>query len=145
MIPANAIRIGNSFMIDSGNTSPDYFSKLDSEDIEFIEKGSQNYIPIPLTPDIFKKYGFGIETQKFNQIVEKNYYYGFSLVYVKYINKDLNIEVGLKDEGYYLVFISPSFQEEYKIFQMSAYPMQYLHQLENTYYFITGMELINEY
>lgn len=92
--------------------------------------------PIPITEELLLKYGF-----KWNKI------------YNAYEHEDMYVLIGINTgESYWKINISNSipFDKEYdnKLYlnsemeyHVSDKPIEYLHQLQNIYYFLTGKEL----
>lgn len=115
MIKANELRIGNWLM--DGR----YFSRIvgrDIDDIQYERCGTHVFDPIPLTPEILQKAGFEVRKH-----TEDGTIYGilnFTIIHA------LSVNDGIK-------FFLNGYHNDVVI--------EYVHQLQNLYFAITGEEL----
>jgi len=134
MIQANELRIGNwlHYKIDEivqptkFRIMDDKFIQVDSIDYDHLLESElpdsycinhsyrKYYSPIPLTPEILEKCGFGKEGDTY-KIVTKNLDYCF--------------KISFTGNGY--------FSQN----AMAKHPILYIHQLQNLYFSLTGEEL----
>lgn len=117
-ILANELRVGNLYYPKGTN----YAAVVNANDIGAIQNGIgvDFYQPIPLTPEILEKCGFdwSIYHQAFRQHQDTVEFY--------YLN-----------ECYPSGFQFSTFKKQ----QLIGNPIQYLHQLQNLYFALTGEEL----
>lgn len=131
MIQANELRIGNWLLFDSHISKPEYiqvtarfFSGLAGgrplSELSPDDEISIYHNPIPLTPEILEKAGFGLLKKATTQ------------KWVKYGIHPFELKIGAKRDSY------PFYLQGYKFY---PYPLYYLHQLQNLYFALTGNEL----
>jgi hypothetical protein len=121
MINANELRIGNWVELTHPfNTSQSIRAAVKSEDILNADKIGTEFHPIPLTPEILEKCGF-----------EKD---GEDFFIIKIGRKSFSIYV----EDIPDIVYSPDIGVPHN--SLNA-PIDYLHQLQNLYFSLTGVEL----
>ena len=131
MIKSSELRIGNYLQGDPLDIPKiqifhNGITKITGFGISAIESGSITSLnPIPLTPEILEKCGFVCENAN-----EDDRYYHLRLKNEKYC--DLSLVIGDKN-GICEVTLFP--YEDY-------FRYQYLHQIQNLYFALTGEELI---
>jgi hypothetical protein len=126
MIQANELRIGN-YLIDKcfGNTKP---TIVDAEWLGKIAEGEHEAIPIPLTPELLEKCGFKKDLSNGN-------YWKQTPGYLHYL--ELLITSGI----YYPVYAESPIDSNEQEQRVRLPYIQYLHQLQNLYFALTGSEL----
>jgi hypothetical protein len=119
-LQANELRIGNrvEYILDEGKLNREeyywHLNIINAEDILWLSKNyDTNYRPIPLTEKWLLKFGFKKESDSFYRKKESNL-----------------IEVLFHDNGIMVTNQSVSLNH-----------IQYIHQLQNLYFALTGFEL----
>lgn len=116
MIQANEIRIGNIFQYFIGEDGCEWEeTKIDWQDIKWAVEKNENFNQvhkaIPLSLEWLER--CGIENRKVNL-----------------------------DDGYYIITgVDYSYLQQKRVGEMLIVSCQYLHQLQNLYYALTGTEL----
>lgn len=116
----NELRIGNWVFWDEPNTGEIEISRIDSQDFKLIEIHESDYNPIPITPEILEKAGF--------DIYDKNG--------IKYILLEKSLLSFIVISGYLIL----SYWDGKKFVDMQT-RVQFVHQLQNLYFALTGEEL----
>lgn len=115
MIQAHELRIGN-YVVDNFDVHKPYqLTKISLDDFVAISNGCNSYQPIPLTEEILLKCGFE----------ENGQYLAFKNIRLYIYHSRFNSEYFIFDFG-----MMEKFTE-----------IQYLHQLQNLYFALTGEEL----
>jgi hypothetical protein len=114
MIKANELRIGNEVMNPFSGTT----GRVTAMDISDIENGSKERQPIPLTEEWLNKAGCNIKE-------------GVGWKYYCFIDFDLQVDLCNK-----VAFVQRHDEDAV------PFPCQYIHQLQNIYFTLTGEELL---
>lgn len=121
MISAKELRIGNILMKDGIQVT------IDARSIFDIWDKSDKYSPIPLTPEILERVGFEKTTHKLNE---------FNIIYYDY--RQGNWVLSVITTGVEVEF-APSFETIED--RQHICTIHYLHQLQNLYFALTGIDL----
>lgn len=129
MIKANEIRVGN-WLNDPRQYDPMFFPKTENgyfrataRDIQFAEE----FEPIPLTEEILLKCGFIKTGEEYSQSDDEMmpvYKLGFFSIVLR--DNEFRLWIEIEDDAFY---------------SFSWTKIQYLHQLQNIYFALTGQEL----
>lgn len=126
---ASELRIGNFIKISNTITKVEGFSEWDNivQSSNFAERKINEFEPIPITEEWLLKFGFGNITEQcaFKSINIKTFCKSFT---VKGCNEQQTIFIELGTRGW--------------TFKRVGYPLyNYVHQLQNLYFALTGDEL----
>lgn len=120
MIHANELRIGNWLIIEDGG-----FKQMRLIDIGWLIDFPDLFIPIPLTPEILEKCGFekAIDGMRISMPISDNLGCDNYHLYRAYDSNEFFIAGDKENSGF------------------GRFIIQYLHQLQNLYFAITGEEI----
>jgi len=124
MIAANELRIGSTILINNKEKEP-YYHNVSAHDIEEISECGNDCYPIPITPEILEKCGF-----------------------VKEILEMSGCSVFTKGDSWRIAHKYRDGDNEFHLWHTQVSPptwsllsLNYLHQLQNLYFALTGTEL----
>ena len=126
MIQANEVRLGNRLILSDG--SNEFPITVEPHDFQQMLDGDRLYKPIPLTPEILEKCGFeitGIQNDTYTLFLSEYDSTKFSRQRIDFYVDNTHGKVELCRSGVCFKMV----------------PCQYLHQLQNLYFALTGQEL----
>jgi hypothetical protein len=131
---ANELKLNNYIQDRFGKQVWVYqLSNLGDENIINEESYPPYYKPIPITQEWLFKLGF-----QDDDVIEEGFIMGYYLIYTDLENDENEFALIQGEEGYYLA-------EEREECWLTAFtspkPFQYIHEIQNAFFLLTGIEL----
>lgn len=136
---ASELRLGNRVYWESalGVLNAEKLSIADWVAIAEEAEGSQHYKPIPITEEWLKEFGFEFRDYFVNDEEDDEIFMSYRLKIEKTL---MSFELSMNPDGYHDFLVHFTWQSESGVIAR----IQFIHQLQNLYFALTGKELEKE-